>query len=205
MDAAYCLYQTRKRVKEQSKGFSFKQFSYNFLTPPWWMILERDRRFCALYRDQNILWKQGMVVWGSLVQANSLLFKPGNSDHPALIVCSPDLEFHSNLSELRIIARELYELKNQKLEHPEMLDLKIFAEIITNEMVCPFNVEIPNCLTLNKLVYFTSIMVSRKHLPEGYLKSGWFPVLIAPNKTPAAMILPSRYWDSSLLSVWCAD
>ena len=166
------------------------------------MIREGDRRFCVLYRDQTILLQQGIVVWGRLVQSNNLLFKPGRWDHPAVIVCSPDPIFHSSLGELTRIARELYELKDKKIEHPEMLDLINFAEAITNEMDCLFNIEIPNCLTLNQLVYFTSIMVYRKHLPEGYLKQGWFPVLIAPDKTPAAMILPSRYWQPSLLQVW---
>lgn len=202
MDAEYCLYQTRRRFRKQSQGFSLQQFLYNVLTPPWWMIQERDRRFCVFYRDQNILLKHGIVVWGRLVQANNLLFKPGKWDHPAVIVCSPDPVFDRGLRELAAIAREIYELKNKKLDHPEMSDLIIFAESITNEMDCPFNVAIPNYLTLNNLVYFTSIMVCRKHLPAGYLKSGWFPVLIAPDKTPASMILPSKYWESSLLEVW---
>jgi hypothetical protein len=205
MDAEYCLDQTRRRFREQSQRFSFQRFLYNVLTPPWWMIQERDRRFCVLYREQNLLLKQGIVVWGCLVQANNLLFKPGKCDHPAVIVCSPDPIFYSDLSELAKIARELYDLKNKKLDHPEMSDLIIFAESITNEMDCPFNVEIPKYLTLNKLVYFTSIMVCRKHLPDGYLKSGWFPMLLAPDKTPAAMILPSRYWEPSLLQIWSTE
>src|SRR6478672_6904744 len=108
------------------------------------MIRESDRRFCVLYRDQTILLQQGIVVWGRLVQANNLLFKPGRWDHPAVIVCSPDPIFHSSLSELTRIARELYELKDKKIEHPEMLDLINFAEAITNEMDCLFNIEIPN-------------------------------------------------------------
>ena len=74
MDAAYCLYQTRKKFQEQRRGFSLKHLVYDSLIPPWWMILERDRRFCALYRDQNILWKKGIVVFGRLVKANNLLF-----------------------------------------------------------------------------------------------------------------------------------
>jgi hypothetical protein len=206
MDAAYCLYQTRQRFQEQChKGFSWKQFLYNCLIPPWWMVLEHDRRFCALYRDQNVLLKKGVVVWGRLVQANNLLFKPGKWDHPAVIVCSPAPVFDSNLRELTRIANDLYELKDQKLEHPEMADFVTFADVITNEMDCLFNVEIPDSLTLNQLVYFTSIMVCRKHLPGGYLKSDWFPVLIAPEKTPAAMILPSKYWLPELRRAWCGD
>ena len=205
MDAAYCLYQTRKKFQEQRRGFSLKHLVYDSLIPPWWMILERDRRFCALYRDQNILWKKGIVVWGRLVQANNLLFEPGRWDHPAVIVCSPVPLFDSNIKELTRIAQDLYQLKDKKLEHPEMVDFVTFAEVITNEMDCLFNVKIPTSLTFNQLVYFTSIMVCRKHLPGGYLKSAWFPTLIAPDTTSAAMILPSKYWFSDVLDCWCSD
>ncbi|BAY27627.1 hypothetical protein NIES2100_74520 [Calothrix sp. NIES-2100] len=205
MDAAYCLYQTRKNFHKHSREFSLKRLMYNSLIPPWWMIKAGDRRFCVLYRDQNILWKKGIVVWGRIVQANNLLFDPGKWDHPAVIVFSPVPVFDSKLKDLTRIAHDLYELKDKKLNHPEMADFVTFAEAITNEMDCLFNVKIPESLTLNQLVYFTSIMVYRKHLPGGYLKSGWFPILIAPDKTPAAMILPAKYWFSEILDLWCCD
>lgn len=204
-DIAYCLNHTRDRFEEKSKGFSLERFFYNLLLPQWWMIKYRDKRFLALYRDQRILMKRGMVVWAHLVQANNLLFEKGKFNHPANIVCSPDYLFDDNLSKLAIISRELYQLKNQKIEHPEMSELKVFADAITNENRGLLNVEIPNSITFNKTVYFTTIMVYRKHIPLGYLKSGWFPVLIAPEKTPAAMILPSRYWSSSLIEAWSAN
>jgi hypothetical protein len=205
MDAASYLYLTRKIYREAHKKFSLEQFIYDHLIPPWWMIQQQDRRFCTLFRDQNILLQKGIIVWGHLIQANNLLFEPGKWEHPAVIVCSPKPLYEENLGELARIARELYELKDKNLDHPEMLELKSFGEIITNEMDCPFNVPIPSCLTMNQLVYFTSILVYRKHLPLGYLSSGWFPVLIAPDKTPAAMILPSRYWAPELVETWCDE
>lgn len=205
MDTAYYLNQTRDRFREQSKGFSLGRFFYNLLLPQWWMIKYRDKRFLALYRDQRILVKRGMVVWAHLVQANNLLFEKGQFNYPANIVCSPDLFFDDNLIKLAIISRELYQLKNKKIEHPEMSELKVFADAITSENKGLLNIKITNSVTFNKTVYFTTIMVYRKHIPLRYLKSGWFPVLIAPEKTPAAMILPSRYWSSSLIEVWSGD
>lgn len=203
MDTADYLYETRKIFKDKHKAFSIEQFFYDHLLPPWWMFEHRDRRFCVLFRDQDILLQKGKIVWGYLVQANNLLFQPGKWEHPAVIVYSPEPTFHNNLSLLSRIARGLYELKDKNLEHPEMSDLRKFGEIITNEMDCPFNVVVPNIITMNRLVYFTSILVYRKHLPNGYLKSGWFPILVAPDNTPAAMILPARYWFSSLIEAWC--
>jgi hypothetical protein len=169
------------------------------------MFKYRERRFCSLYFDQLLLLKQGAIVWASLVQANNLLFKPGENNHPANIVYSADPVFHGNLEELGRIARELYELKEKQLNHPEVADLTTIAQAITNEMDRLLNIEISDSLTAHRIVYFTTIMVHRKHLPFGYLNSGWFPILIAPDKTTAVMLLPSRYWSPSLLKVWCAD
>jgi hypothetical protein len=202
MDTAYWLLETQVKFTRQSQRFSWEQFFYNLLTPPLWMIKYHDRRFCRLYRDRHILFKHGQIVWGRIVQANTQLFQPGKIDCPADIVCSPDPIFNSNIQDLVRIARELYDLKNQTIEHPEVLDLKILADALTNEMEALFNVKIPDSIALDKLVYFTTIMVHRKHIPCGYLKASWFPVLIAPDKTPASMILPARYWSPYLLKIW---
>ena len=205
MNTEVFLYQSRKRFRELSSKISVNSISYNLLLPPIWMIRARDRRFCSLYRDQHILFTKGQIVWGTIIQANVLLFKPGKANCPAAIVYSPDTKFHNNPGELGKIARELYELKNKIIEHPEVIDLKIFAEAITNEMDGLLNIKIPNYLTSNNLVYYTSIMVYRKHLPLGYLKQNYFPVLVAPKYTSASMILPSRYWCPTLTQIWCAN
>ena len=45
-------------------------------------------------------------------------------------------------------------------------------------------------------------MVHRKHLPRGYLRANWFPLVVAPKETPASVILPGRYWDAELVRRW---
>jgi hypothetical protein len=41
-------------------------------------------------------------------------------------------------------------------------------------------------------------MVHRKHLPRRYLHTMLLPLIINPEETPAAMILPSEYWPVGL-------
>jgi len=46
--------------------------------------------------------------------------------------------------------------------------------------------------------------VQRSHLPAGYLRQNMLPLLVAPDRTPATMFLPSRFWPDWLLRQWAA-
>lgn len=205
MDTAYEIDETRQAFRARFRFWDFRHWGYHFILPPRWMWEDRDRRFISQYRDQFRLLLTGKIVWGHLVQANNQLFKPGKEDLPANLVYSPDLAFDSNLSALSSLAQDLFALKNQTLSHPETEELKIFADAITSEVRGLLNVEIPRHMSWNKPVYFTSLVFHRKHLPSNYLKRGWFPLLVAPDKTPAVMVVPGRYWSANLKALWLKE
>ncbi|MEM8805453.1 MAG: hypothetical protein AAGF01_05440 [Cyanobacteria bacterium P01_G01_bin.38] len=205
MDTAYEIYKTRQNFRTGFRFWAPQQWGYHFILPPRWMVLSRDLRFISQYRDQFRLLRTGKIVWGYLVQANTLLFEAGPKNHPAALVYSPDPTFHNNLPALASLAKDLFALKNQTLTHPETEELKIFADAITSEVRGLLNVEIPRHSTWGKQVYFTTLTVHRKHLPTGYLKLGWFPLLIAPDTSSAVMILPERYWSANLKTLWLED
>ena len=71
------------------------------------------------YRKQNLLLREGLVVWAALVQANELLFRPGPMDHPAMVVYVPDESLDSCPEWLESLARDLYRLKNTTPEDPD--------------------------------------------------------------------------------------
>lgn len=159
-------------------------------------------RLYITYYQKNLLLTKGIVVWGHIVQANSLLFQKGKKNHSAAIVYSLDPIFNSNLTQLSRIAWELYELKERHIEHPEVIDFKAIANAITNETDCLFNIRIPESIAFDRVVYYTTIAVYRQDLPTKCLRNNWFPLLIAPGITENALVLPAKYWHNNLVRAW---
>jgi hypothetical protein len=60
-------------------------------------------------------------------------------------------------------------------------DVSQFAKSITDEVSGIFNIPLPESITNGKRVYFTTMMIFRKHLPLRYLHTNWFPLLVKPD------------------------
>ena len=162
-------------------------------------ILTRDK-LRRVVLDQDLLRDHGCVVWGALVQANSMLFAHRNRQTlPANVIYSPDPYFDNNVEALRDLAHVLFELKGKRAASRELWK---FARAITNEMLRAMRLPQPRSLTENREVYFTTCLIQPSHLPAGYLASGFFPLLICPDKTDAVMILPCAYWPAELYDAW---
>ena len=165
-------------------------------------VLTRDK-LRSVVLDQDMLRDQGRVVWGALVQANSVLFDPDNRQTlPANVIYSPDLWFDNNVPALRGLARGLFDLKGK---NPADKELRSFARAITNELLRTMRLPLPRSLTDNREVYFTTCLVQPSHLPSGHLATGFFPLLICPDKTDAVMILPAEYWPEELCAAWSGE
>lgn len=184
---------TRDIYYTERKKLSFSFSAYNRLTKPEWMQQSKDNRFEATYIDHGMLLRKGRIAIAKIVQANSLLYKPGEDNCPAAMVFSEDPYFEENPDKLGEIAYRLYGIKGSRCDDEE---LQRFSDILADEIVTLFNVEIPQKITYSRKVYFTSLMVHREHLPNRYIDFGCFPALIYPEKTEASIILPSRYWAS---------
>lgn len=193
---------TRYNYCEKRKSFGFFDKQYNKLTQPAWMKQMKDTRFQSQYRDQEILLTRGDVVFAHLIQANSLLFQPGDNDAPAAIVFSSDRYYDDHVDELLTLGHAMFDLKGKTHDDPE---LERFAKAITDEVSALFNFKLPEKITDGRKVYYSTIVVHRKHLPTKYLKTGWFPVLVQPETTEACMILPSKYWAPNLVKSWSLD
>jgi hypothetical protein len=103
---------------------------------------------------------------------------------------------------LQDIAKTLYSLKDGESDNEE---LNKVVQVITDEYTTWMNHHVSAAATGTIDVFYSTIMVHRKHLPLNYLKSGWFPLLIHPTKTKCAMILPSKYWDPRMAEIWCRN
>lgn len=167
--------------------------------PPQWMLSEPDDQLWQLYRDRDILLREGVVVWGHLIQANRLLFSPGAEDHPCAALYSFDPFFDDNPGLLEELGHSLYRLKGKKVADPK---LQRIADYLENELERTLSMPVPSLSEDGPYCVHSSMMVHRAHLPDGVLSNGMFPVIAHPTATPTAMILPSKFWPEEMQRLW---
>jgi hypothetical protein len=81
---------TRKSFGDPPRKFGFIRTRYHTIRPPKWAKAHNDIRFLELYQKQDVLFREGILVWGYIIQANQLLFESGRHDHPAALIYSLD-------------------------------------------------------------------------------------------------------------------
>jgi hypothetical protein len=170
---------------------------YMRISPPRWCRSSKDD-LLLIYRDQKKLMEEGEVVVAMLVQANVALFNKGFLDAPANVIYTVEPVGEHPLQKLSDVANRIFGLKGTKPEDP---DERKFAGMVSYEYGRDFRVTVPDKLAGGQDVTYTTIMVHRKHLPQGYLANGFFPLLVH-QESRAAMILPARYWSKELLADW---
>ena len=168
--------------------------SVKAVCPGW--LNPQDPLF-EFFEKQVLLLTEGRIAWAALVQANKLLFSPGAEDCPAQLVWSDEPYFDSRPQELRGIGRRIFQLKNTAPSNPE--ERKIAAQI-TDEVIRSLGWKLPQSLT-DQNVYSTTLMVFRKHIPNGTLTAGCFPIL-THSSTPFVMIVPFEFWPIELIMLW---
>ena len=134
------------------------------------------------------------MVWGALVQANTQLFSPGDSDCPAMVLYSLDPYFDEHPGELRAMAVRLFETKDEPKDR--------LSHVIADEYEDVYQRPLAPWIAGEREVWASSIMVIRPHLPEGVLRGRVFPLLAAPSKTRVPLIVPSHFWSPELLATW---
>ena len=147
--------------------------------------------------SQRLLLEEGRIAPAALVQANSQLWAPDQSDSAALCLWSEHARFESDSRRLRELALSIFDLKDTQPEDDD--PLKPIAHAVTAESSRPLNVPLPeNWGEENIKFYLSALLVWRAHLPCGFLTSTILPVLVLPEKTDATMILPGQFWADAL-------
>lgn len=197
---AYKLYRLRRHpaltgVFHLPQRPGFLERLYLRVRPPLWC---RGDDLMLVFRDRGKLLREGQIVLAVLVQANAMLFERGGDDAPANVIYTTDRDAEQPVAQMLRVAQRLYSLKDTKPEDP---DEARFARIISDEMGREFRITVPDRLAEGLDLTLTTIMVHRRHLPEGRLATPYFPLLIHP-ESRAAMILPARYWPDDFLEDW---
>lgn len=205
--------------KRKPKKIEVKEFDYaatkeyfeanrsldpkNFLKCPEWMKPEFDENgnyaeepdnMLPLYnlRTQQRFYKEGKLAIGALVQANEMIFKPGDIDVGGAMLYTFEPYYIEHPDELRGLAHELFNTKGDTGYAPSIQRL---ADALADEVERVCRYKIPRNVTENRDVYYTTVMFSREHLPNGFLPGGiTFPMLILEDIEPEAIVLPKWYW-----------
>lgn len=182
----------RNWMQWQQRADSFSVASMSIPRPPW-MSQVKDDGLEELFRRQGLLLKEGKIMWAAVIQANTLLFEPGNDDCPGCFVYSPDTYFDSRPQELRSIGHKIFSFKETNPSDPK---LKEVARRVTDEAAYTMGFTLPKVFSDKEIRWVTTI-VCRKHIPDGVLSSGFYPILIHPS-TRAVMIVPCQLWPAGL-------
>lgn len=183
------------------RSFSLmERFRYLKIFAPTWLRGDRNDMLNCLIDDAYQVFKEGHIVWGHIVQANTLLFERDNNYNcPAALVYSPTAARGGNPAKLGHIARELFALKGTK---PTDMKTDLIAEYMTDEMSRPMGIPVPTSIASAEGYLMTTTFIVRKHLPGRTLYQSALPIVVHPQKTHLALPLPERYWPRSLVQQW---
>jgi hypothetical protein len=168
---------------------------YLRVRPPRWCRTDELR---SVFEDRGKLLREGDIVPAVLVQSDALLFERGAGDAPANVIYTTDGDAEQAVARMLEVARKIFSLKDTR---PEDADEARFARMVSYELGRDFRVTVPEKLSGGLDLTYTTIVVHRRHLPEGRLAVPYFPLLIHP-ESRAAMILPARYWPDDFLDEW---
>lgn len=168
---------------------------------PAWLKQNSDDRLENLFRNLSKLKRDGKVVWAHIIQANGLLFSPGQDDCPAEVVYSLDDSKSIAARVLGGIASSLYSLKETK---PDDAKLAFIAHYLTDERTRVFGIPVPPVISPGLSCMISSTYIVRKHLPKPrqWLGSRLLPLIVYPAIPHVALPLPSRYWPQEMIEWW---
>ena len=163
---------------------------------PLWMWVRGLRHpLRRQYRWQQHLLTRGRVAWARVVAgANQIYEKPtGESiDVPAVVIMVRDASPATTILEIEAM------LSERSAEFERVL------QALVTDGAFPLGVELPLELNRGRHAYCTSLVVARRALPLGHVRSLWLPLLIDPEVCPYAMVVPLPCWPRGLRRRWSA-
>jgi hypothetical protein len=132
--------------------------------------------------------KKGRVLFAALVQANNMLFEPGDDDLPAQFLITFDPKLQQRPRELLTMAERVFDLKNTEPKGP---DLQLVARTVTDEKYRPDSRDkLPVSFTGGPVVYSVHIMVHRALLKNGILQKKYIVCKALPGDSGPTLMVP---------------
>lgn len=154
-------------------------------------IVKPDSYRAKPYLNYDVL-NNGEIVYGTLVMANSSIFKPSKNVHKsyaAVLLYSTDESFIDDPMPLREYADNLFE--NQVNGDSGLGDDTKFLA----------HYKLPLSMTNGKNVYATCVLLYRYHLPLGFIpnSSAMIPMIVSPDSCPSSFVIDAKYWPLELV------
>lgn len=193
------LEECRKRFAKAHKVLGMRRRLPEHLEKPAWLLKSPSDRISQLFDASPAVFEEGVVTWGSVVQANSLLFKAGPSSCPADIVHPTSVESNVDPEQLREVAILLFNLKETKPDDPAQAEI---AEHLTNEKTRLFAIEVPKGLNRGVSTGLNTTFFTRAYMPNAILRKTMTPIIVLQGRPMFALPLPARFWSPNLLKWW---
>lgn len=184
------------------RNYSANRLTYAPLRKPLWLVLRPQDPLNVIYRDSETVYQHGQVYYACIVQANKRLYERGNMvDMPANILYSTHPVTEKYPEMLMKFALALYACKGKPPEEvPE--NVREAVRIITDERDrsgVDYTFSMDDIDNSNKIIekidlHFCSMMIFRHDLPGSVLQGHILPVLAAPERSPAVLLLPRKFW-----------
>ena len=158
------------------------------ISTPAWVQTWGESGLGWFFASEKDLKQNGVVVLGTLVQANNVMFSPGDDDYPGELLFS--LSEPANPTALLNVANRVFRLKGNPCEDPQEA---YFSDYLADEMIRVQGAKVPHSLSGPGHYHISTTVFYRKHLPGGYLKSSIYPLLVS-KQTLTAMVLPKECW-----------
>ena len=189
----------RDAIGEPPRSFGvWDRVGYLRVRRPGWAGGDPIRLF---FNGRKRLLQSGYVTWGSLVQANYLLWQLGRDNAPGEVIFSSDPRLDADPAVLEAVANRLYEFKESPpTNDPEAGAIGRHLAAGTTRafgMPVPRSVRAPLPLVLSTTYFY------RPHLPNPrFLCQRILPLLVSPTDPQIVMVVPARYWPAPLLTWW---
>ena len=156
-------------------------------------------KLTTLFDHLPQVFTEGTVVWGHIIQANVLMFKPGADNCPGELVYSLDRKRQVQPQYLQELAANLFRLKRTS---PDDAELAPIADYLTDEYIRVFGLKVPRSVSPSVPCRISTTFFVRKHLPQKRLCKSLLPIVVLTEKPHVAMPLPECYWPKKLLEWW---
>jgi hypothetical protein len=180
---------------------TWSRMTYLRTPQPDWMKKSNNELLKDMYDNMTWLLKNGVVVWGHVVQVNEALFSDGEHDHPGEVVFSLDDPYLVSPDELRRVANELYALKGTQQAQADKSKASI-AHYLAHERIRVFGLQVPTSISRTFECKVSTTCFMRKHLPNGRLSASLLPMIASPVSPRMAIPLPEIYWPIEFAMQW---